>query len=329
MMTTFPLSGVSSSFLQPPKIPAAITALTRKYTLILIMIGFSFRVYLCKGITFFNEIRCVNVSSIYIACFTLRFLYLYCILTGNSNTPVMKRIIDKAVILILMATTFSGCLMDPWNETIYGEGPVTRESRDIEGFTGIRVSSGIDVIIKQGSGETVLVETDENLHEVIETEWRNDMLHVFSEVNIKRAKSKKVFVTIRELNRIKITSAGDVIGEGKFTCKELEIDISSAGDLNLEVDASKIDISLSSSGDAKLTGRTGILVANLSSAGDLNAFGLESAVCRVTASSAGNARVWVTEEIDASASSAGDIYYRGDPQTRNVRSSSAGGIHQR
>lgn len=231
--------------------------------------------------------------------------------------------------ILIFTFLVSSCFMDSWNESVYGEGPVVTENRNIEGFSGIRVSSGIDVFVRQGSSESVKVEADENLLEVIETELRDDMLHVFSEVNIRRAKSKKVFITIRELEKIKITSAGDVIGEGRFKCDELQISITSAGDLDLEVEADEIDISLSSSGDAKLVGRTGFLRASLSSAGDLNAFGLEAAKCRITASSAGNARVWVTKELDASASSAGDIYYRGEPEERDISSSSAGGVHKR
>ena len=41
-----------------------------------------------------------------------------------------------------------------------------------------------------------------------------------------------------------------------------------------------------------------------------------------------NAKINVSKELDASASSAGDIYYKGNPEIKNLRSSSAGGIHK-
>jgi hypothetical protein len=69
--------------------------------------------------------------------------------------------------------------------------------------------------------------------------------------------------------------------------------------------------------------------AGLSSAGDLNAGKLHVKTCKINVSSAGNAKIYVTEELFAKASSAGDIYYYGDPEIKNLTSSSAGGIHKR
>jgi len=67
----------------------------------------------------------------------------------------------------------------------------------------------------------------------------------------------------------------------------------------------------------------------LSSAGDLNAFDLVAAKVDVDVSSAGDARVHATEEISMNASSAGNIYYRGDARVIHSRSSSAGDIVHR
>ena len=110
---------------------------------------------------------------------------------------------------------------------------------------------------------------------------------------------------------------------------DLDISLSSAGDLDLDVEAEQIYISISSSGDAKLSGQSDYLKATLSSAGDLDAYDLKVKKCRINVSSAGNAKIFVTEELDASASSAGDVYYMGDPASKTLNSSSAGGIHKR
>ena len=54
--------------------------------------------------------------------------------------------------------------------------------------------------------------------------------------------------------------------------------------------------------------------ANLSSAGDLNAGELKANEVDISVSSAGDASVYVTERLEAKASSAGDIRYYGDPE---------------
>ena len=133
-------------------------------------------------------------------------------------------------------------------------------------------------------------------------------------------------MTLPELTSLKISSAGDCEGQTPFNCDDLNISISSAGDLSLEVEADRISLDISSSGDAHITGRTHVLDASLSSAGDLNAFDLIAGKVNVEVSSAGDARVHATEEISMSASSAGNIYYKGDASVVHSRTSSAGHI---
>jgi len=122
---------------------------------------------------------------------------------------------------------------------------------------------------------------------------------------------------------------GDIRATDKFTCDVLNIDISSAGDLNMEVEANTIDISISSSGDCDIWGRTVDLDAQLSSAGDLNAFDLEADYVKVRVSSAGDASVYANKEIEMTATSAGNIYYKGDAEVIRSTTSSAGSIIKR
>lgn len=238
----------------------------------------------------------------------------------------MKRIILLSAVILAAAFNFS-CVFEGWESGIVGDGNVTEEIRDVSGFSGVHISSGIDVYISQEKDFKVLVVADENLLEIIETDVKGDVLVVGVEhPGIRRAESKKVYVSLPELDRLKISSAGDCIGETPFSCNELKIDVSSAGDLKLEVVASSIDLDISSSGDVRLKGKTGYLDASLSSAGDLDAFDLEAGVVHVNVSSAGDARVFATEELKMNASSAGNIYYRGDAKVLRAHSSSAGDI---
>ena len=233
----------------------------------------------------------------------------------------------SAFLLIIVGLLLNSCIIDGWDNGISGNGNVEEESRDVSGFSGVHASTGIDVFISEGDGFDVKVEADENLLEVILTELNGNMLVIKTDrVNIRSAKSKKVYVTMPKLKELKISSAGDCKGMTPFNCDDLKISISSAGDLKLDVEADRIDIDISSSGDATLTGRTGVLDASLSSAGDLQAFELIAGTVSVDVSSAGDARVFASEEISMNASSAGNIYYKGGAEIVHSRSSSAGDI---
>lgn len=233
-----------------------------------------------------------------------------------------KYIIVPAAILLMC---LSSCYFD-FRETVFGNGNVVTENRKTDSFERLKVSTGIDVFITQGDTESVRVIADDNLLEYIKTEIYDNTLIITAKANIRKAKSKEVHLTYKKLKEIDISSAGDVEGTNLMKADELYLNLSSAGDLTLEVEATRINLDISSAGDAKLSGKVDELDADLSSAGGLNAFELLARKARVSSSSAGNARISATESVDLSASSAGDIYYKGDPKTVNINKSSAGSI---
>ena len=235
----------------------------------------------------------------------------------------------KILTLAVVILGISACTNAQFRETVRGNRHVVTKERNAESFTGVKVSSGIDVYLKQGNDESITVEADENLHEYIITEVRNGVLNVYTDANIRDAERKRVYVTMKEINSVRTTSAGDIIGETPIKTDNLELSASSAGNINLEVTARDIKLDISSSGDITLTGEAETLDSNLSSAGDLNAFDLKVREANISVSSAGNADVNVSEKITARASSAGDINYMGDPKYIDSHSSSAGSIHKR
>lgn len=235
------------------------------------------------------------------------------------------RILTFAIAIL----SISACTHAQYRKTVHGNGNVVTKERKAEDFTGIKVSSGIDVYLKQGNNMSITVEADENLHEYILTEVRNGVLNVYTDANIRESEMKRVYVTMKDINSISTTSAGDVVGETPVKSDRLELSASSAGDIKLEVTSKEIKLNISSSGDMTLSGETDILEADLSSAGDLNAYELTVREADISASSAGDADISVTEKLTARASSAGDINYRGNPKSIDSHSSSAGGIHKR
>jgi len=235
------------------------------------------------------------------------------------------KLVTTAILLTALTTGASAQFM----KTVYGNGDVVRKQRDIRNFTGVKVSSGIDLYLRQGDRESVAVEADENLHEYIITEIRDGVLIIRTDMTIRKAEQKRVYVSMNEIRSVSASSAGDVTGETPVNSDRIRISASSAGDINLEVKADEIDIDISSSGDVTLSGEARLLRADLSSAGDLNASNLEVEEADVNVSSAGDADINVTKRLSARASSAGSVNYRGNPQYVDAHSSSAGGVHRR
>ncbi|MCU0462692.1 MAG: DUF2807 domain-containing protein [Bacteroidales bacterium] len=235
----------------------------------------------------------------------------------------------KYLTLMVLCLGLTSCVNCQMQKTVYGDKNVVKKERSTGPFTGMRTSSAIDVILSQGDEMKVELEADENLHEYIKTEVKDGTLRIYTEVNIREAAMKRVHITMKEINFVGTSSAGDVIGQTPVKTERLKLSATSAGDIKLEVYAQSIDVNGSSSGDITLSGEADMLDANLSSAGDLNAYNLKVREADVSVSSAGDADIWVTEKLEASASSAGDINYKGDPGNVDAHSSSAGGVHKK
>lgn len=240
----------------------------------------------------------------------------------------------KSLKLIFVAVLFlavGACTNAQFRNTVRGDGNVVTKERNTSYFSGLTVSTGIDVNLKQGDTESIVVEADENLHEYIITEVRDNVLHIYIKpnFNLSYVGTKRVNVTMKDIYSVKTSSAGDVTGLTPIKASNLKLTTSSAGDIRLDVTASVIDLNISSAGNITLTGTADILNADLSSAGDLEAYDLKVKEADINVSSAGGARVNVSNRLLARSSSAGDIYYMGDPEFVDANSSSAGGVHKR
>jgi hypothetical protein len=235
----------------------------------------------------------------------------------------MKKAVSTTLILVLV---FSVSVFGQTRPKVEGSGNVVKKERKASYFNKVNVSTAIDLILTQGSGESITVEADDNLHEYIMTEIKDNTLSIYLEANVRKAEKMNVHVTMKDIEKIAATSAGDVVGKTVIRSNELTLVTSSAGDIDLDIDVRKLDCNISSAGDITLSGSTDELVAKLSSAGDLNAFDLTAKTGKVSVSSAGNAEINVTGKLWARSSSAGDIYFKGNPPEVDAHSSSVGNI---
>ena len=238
----------------------------------------------------------------------------------------MKTTISKIIAVLFLATITTSCVIDGFNR-IKGNRNVTVENRRVNNdFTKIKVSNGLDVYITQGNKVAVTVEADENLHEVIKTEVRNGVLKIYSERNIWRAKSQKVYITTHQVEGIKATSGSDVYSENTLTGDNLEVETNSGADMSLRLDVNTVTSYSSSGSDLKLTGRATNYEASASSGSSTKSYGLKSNNVTVKATSGADIDVYATESINARANSGGDVDYKGSPEKVNKKSSSGGSI---
>ncbi len=214
-------------------------------------------------------------------------------------------------------------------DSISGNDNVKTETRDVPEFNSVSASAGLKVIITFGEPVSVIVEADENLHDVIHTEVKSGTLKIYTDRNIRHAKAKNILVTVPSLDEIEVSSAAFIKCENLLKADQLRISASSAGEVILETKAQDVRLDASSSGGIEIRGEAEELEIDVSSAGSIDSDRLKTGYCRVSASSAGSAAVWVTEELIADASSGARIRYQGEPESKKTNSSSGGSITER
>ena len=237
--------------------------------------------------------------------------------------------VKKLTVLFFISTMLASCGIDMFNRVEGNRNVVTKDRKINDDFTRVKVSSGIDLFIKQGNKNELTVEADENLHDIIITEVRGDMLRIYTEKSIWRAKARKVYLTVTDLEELKATSGSDVVSQGVLKVKDIEVSTSSGADMRIELNADMVTSSSSSGADLRLSGRANIHNTKASSGSSVRAYQLESKDVTARVSSGADISVYASESINARASSGGDIRYKGSPEKVSKKTSSGGGVRSR
>ena len=234
----------------------------------------------------------------------------------------MKQLFS-AIIFIAVLFLAPGCILGP---SIKGNGKVTDERRNITGFNKLKTATGLDVSLIPDSTEYVVVEADENLHTTIKTELDGETLDIHADKQIRWAKSKKITVHFSKLAGLRSTSGSSLSSLGIIHSNALEVTASSGARQHLEIDAEHLTGRSSSGAQVSLRGRATFTDLKASSGAHLKGKDLEAIVCTAKVSSGAHIWIGVKNELDASASSGGHIYYTGNPEKINVNTSSGGAI---
>lgn len=200
------------------------------------------------------------------------------------------------------------------------------EVREVGSFTGVKAAEGVDVFLKKGSKESVRVEArDFELSDVI-TEVSGSYLKVHLRSNSWRRVDVKVYVTYVSIDKVSASSAASIYAEGPVKAASMDVSVSSAASIELDVEVDKLNASASSAGDIELKGKAKSAVFDVSSAGEIDAFDLQAEKVIAEASSAGDLKISVADDLVANASSAGGIRYRGNPAKSRTHASSGGSV---
>lgn len=232
----------------------------------------------------------------------------------------------KLLTILFIAALFSSCAIDILNRANGNRNVVTEDRSAKEDFTKIKVSTGLELYISQGFNNQITVEADENLQDIIITEIQDGVLKIYSEKNIWRAKARKIYVTIENLEAIAATSGSDVYANETLKVNNLNISATSGSDINISVDANTVETNATSGSDIEVSGVSNNHISKATSGASIDAYQLQSKNVTAKVTSGADINVYASESIVAKATSGGDIDFMGNPKKVDKKTSSGGSV---
>jgi hypothetical protein len=189
----------------------------------------------------------------------------------------MKKTICLALVVVALLFATLACRISfPSVEIsvsgVTGSGNVTRDDRDVSGITSVRVANQGDLVITMGDEEALVIEAEDNLQEYLKSNVRGGelILETRDGVNIRNTEPIRYHLTLIDLDRVSVSSSGD-IDVPEITTDHFSINVSSSGDIVVDgLIVESLQVRISSSGDVSLGELSAErLEVNISSSGNL------------------------------------------------------------
>jgi ribosome-associated translation inhibitor RaiA len=230
------------------------------------------------------------------------------------------------LIVLLLTLSLTSCngnlnLIDG----IDGSGNVVTEKRNIETpFTKIQASTGVEVILEQGSPSEVEVEVDDNLMKYIVTRVENGTLIVKIDGNINTMESAIVRVKTKTIEGLESSSGASIKTINKLSGTSVALKTSSGSTIQADLEYEKVSCESASGSEIKVSGKALTLDTKSSSGSEINAKELASNEITAQSTSGSSTTVNPIVLLNAKASSGSSIDYVKEPK-KVVKEETSGG----
>lgn len=223
------------------------------------------------------------------------------------------------LLLPLFALVLSGCdIIDSElnAQRIRGSGRIIQENRDVQGFTGVKLTGVGELNITQGGRESLTIEADDNILPKIKSNVEGETLVI----GVERGVSVSPTVTIRytlvakELTDLELSGSGK-INTAAIRSQNFSVRLPGSGEIRLDdLTADALTAEISGSGRISVPGNVVSQKVHISGSGDYDGGNLKSRSADISVSGSGDSTVWVQDDLSAHISGSGKVEYYGNPR---------------
>ena len=218
---------------------------------------------------------------------------------------MMRTILSAVMVMFLLSSCNFDCME--------GRGNLKSETRVMKSFTKIRLGVDAKVIITRDSVQSVRVEAQPNILEVLETEVSGSWLDISVHGCITDHKPVTVYITMPNVEAIDVNGSGTIETQGNFSPDRIELTINGSGTIKASLSANEVYSDIRGSGNINLFGSARKFKIDIAGSGDVNAQDMPSESCEVSVKGSGNCRVFAIAKLDVDVAGSGNVYYKGKP----------------
>ena len=197
-----------------------------------------------------------------------------------------------------------------------------REIRTLGSFTEISLGGSAQVVVKQGSPQSVVVEASKEDLADFETEVKSSQLRLGfrqntgnRKFNYKNHGPVTVYVTVPSLTALRVGGSGKLEVNGPLQADALVLAVSGSGDLMVpQLKAGHLETSVTGSGNVTVGGTCPGNEIRISGSGKVKAHDLKTETIHARISGSGDAHVYASRTADVSVSGSGSLYVAGGAQ---------------
>ncbi len=168
----------------------------------------------------------------------------------------MKKII-LSVSILLSAFCVNVSAQHDDGDRIQGSGKIITKDVPVQAFESLNASGVFALELSQGSSESVKIEGDDNLVDLIEVKNEGSTLKISMKKgqNFNSKKSIRVYVSFRNLKSMDLSMVGNTHSSQSLSFTDLKIKNQNVGSLDLNISTRTLDVENNSVGSIKLTGK--------------------------------------------------------------------------
>jgi len=231
----------------------------------------------------------------------------------------MKKIKVLNLSLILLLLLANSLLADDKIEKTY----------DVDDFSRIFLRGPYEVHLRQSNDCSLTIRARASYMERLEVSSRGGELSIeLDGKNFKKNKAIEVFINFKNLEKLEIEGAVDMVCENQIKTSNLKIEFEGAGNVELNVIADKIISEIAGVGNFEIEGETDYHKVEFDGIGSYDASDLRSKYTIVESNGIGSVKVYASLKFKGEATGIGSIDYYGDPDDVSVDATGLGSVNR-